>query len=627
MHEALRQRRSLLTVPSPAVAQMVRYDPLGLFDLLRDELGGSQAGVNLGVIDGGYIAANGQRRLLIAKPGAPPFDAGFSVALMTALEAARADIAAGRPAGDPANAAGDRPPLQVEFAGGHRIAVETASVIRRESVVNTVGSLALILPLLYLVFRSPWLVVVGSIPSAVSLVLVFGVLGATATTLSAAATASSAMLFGLGVDGVVLLYVAYAQAIRSGAEPAAAIDGLAGPASSMLLGMWTTAATFYGLTFVDFPSLEQLGSLIGHSMLACGVFTLVLVPALLPAARPARPPRALTLPRFAAWVCRRHRAVLVAALIATLAMAAAATQLRINPTLESLRAVTPGARLLQQIGPTFGIPDDVYVVLSSGADLEELLSANERLTAAIADALPAVAVQAPTRLLPSQVVQAHRQSMVQQRLVSAAAVNAALSSAEVAEGFRSGSFDPFRDRLPAMTEPRLRLSFDGYVSHGLADLIGRFVARRGDRWWLATYAFPRTAAEVATLERIVAGADPGSVLTGLPMVNRELAERFMPEFVRGVAIGSTVVVMLVLMAFRNWRLSLLSLAPTAVGLIWAAGGSQSSARTSICSRSSPSSPSSASVSTTASTWCTASRSTGTHRAPSPSSRRSFSSRP
>ena len=96
------------------------------------------------------------------------------------------------------------------------------------------------------------------------------------------------MLFGLGVDGVVLLYVAYTHALDQGREPGAAIDGLTGPSYSMLLGMWTTAATFYGLVFVDFPSLEQLGRLIGHSMLLCGALTLVLVPASLPRKRRRR---------------------------------------------------------------------------------------------------------------------------------------------------------------------------------------------------------------------------------------------------------------------------------------------------------------------------------------------------
>ncbi len=280
---SLRGRRALLSVPSPAIAGMVRHDPLGLYDLLREQLGSAQAGINLGVTEGGYVASDLRSRLLIAKPSQPPFDAGFSRALMTRLDALRDEMGRHAPrAGEPVSPDEERPPLRVQFAGGHRIAVETESVIRRESILNTVGSLALILPLLFLVFRSLWLVLVGSIPSALSLVLTLGMLGFAGATLSTAATASSAMLFGLGVDGVVLLYVGYTLAVRAGAEPAAAIDGLGGPASSMLLGMWTTAATFYGLTFVDFPSLEQLGALIGHSMVICGILTLVMVPALLP---------------------------------------------------------------------------------------------------------------------------------------------------------------------------------------------------------------------------------------------------------------------------------------------------------------------------------------------------------
>ncbi len=42
----------------------------------------------------------------------------------------------------------DRPPLDVQFAGGHRIALEAEAVVKRESIINGAGSLALILPLL-----------------------------------------------------------------------------------------------------------------------------------------------------------------------------------------------------------------------------------------------------------------------------------------------------------------------------------------------------------------------------------------------------------------------------------------------------------------------------------------------
>jgi predicted RND superfamily exporter protein len=568
--DAVRGRRAMLAVPSPAIASMVRHDPLGLYDLLREQLGGAQAGINLGVTEGGYVASDLRSRLLIAKPVRPPFDADFSRALTTRLDAMRDEMRRAAPAGDTAGPEEERPPLQVQFAGGHRIAVETESVIRRESILSTAGSLALILPLLFLVFRSPWLVLVGSIPSALSLVLALGMLGFAGATLSTAATASSAMLFGLGVDGVVLLYVGYTLAIHSGAEPAAAIDRLGGPASSMLLGMWTTAATFYGLKFVDFPSLEQLGTLIGHSMVLCGLLTLVLVPALLPLRRPARTVRSLSMPRFAAWGDRRHTAILAVALVVTVLFAAAATRLRINPTLEQLRSVTAGAELLQRIGPMFGLPDDVLIVIASGTDLQELLESNERLHAALARALPGVAVQAPTALLPSQATQVRRRALVRERGPSASVAAAALIEAEKTEGFKPGSFDPFRERLPALLEPG-RLTYEGYVAHGMADLIGRFVARVDDRWLLATYAFPSRPEEVDALATLVREADPAATLTGLPLVNRELAGRFLPEFAKGLSIGTLIVAALVFVAFRNWRLSFLSLAPTAIGIVWAAG--------------------------------------------------------
>jgi predicted RND superfamily exporter protein/lauroyl/myristoyl acyltransferase len=572
LEEALRQRRSLLTLPSATVVQMVRYDPLGLFDLLRDELGALQAGVNLGATDGGYISADGQSRLLIAKPTRAPFDAEFSKQLLASLEALRRDRGRAKTSErDPASADDERPPLSAEFAGGHRIAVETESVIRREAIMNTIGSLALILPLLYLVFRSPWLVVVGSIPSAVSLVLVLGVLGAVGVTLSAAATASSAMLFGLGVDGVVLLYVAYTHAIRAGTDPNAAIDGLGGPSASMLLGMCTTAATFYGLLLVDFPSLEQLGALIGHSMLVCGPLTLILVPALLPRRRPSRPPRALAMPRFAAWVDRHTRLILVSALALTIVMALAATRLQINPTLDRLRAVTPGAIQLQQLGRTFGLPDEVYVVVASGDDLDQLLAANERLRSALSSALPAVAVHAPSSLLPSPDVQQQRQSLIRQRLGTSDSIATTLAKAETAEGFKADSFAPFLDRVPTLIDPSLRLTYEDYKAHGLDDLIGRFVSRHDGHWVLATYVFPQRPEDVAALERVVVTVDPSAILTGLARVNRELADRFLPELLKGLSIGTIVVIVLVVIAFRDVRLSLLSMVPTIIGLVWAAG--------------------------------------------------------
>jgi len=139
--------------------------------------------------------------------------------------------------------------MRVEFAGGHRIAVETEAVVKRESIFNSVGSLALILPLLFVVFRSLWLVAIGSLPSALSLVLVLGGLGFAGVRLSAAATGSAAMLFGLSVDGVVLLYVARQLALARQAD-ADTPSSIEGPSASMLLGMFVSPLFYWFTLFV-----------------------------------------------------------------------------------------------------------------------------------------------------------------------------------------------------------------------------------------------------------------------------------------------------------------------------------------------------------------------------------------
>ena len=149
------------------------------------------------------------------------------------------------------------PPMQVEFAGGHRIAVETEAVVKRESIFNSVGSLALILPLLFLVFRSLWLVVRR-----------LAAVGAVARRRARRARIPGRTAVGRrhrrGGDAVRSRRRRRRAALRrapAGARATASrrrhpVRASKGRATSMLLGMLTTAATFYGLMFVDFPSLR-----------------------------------------------------------------------------------------------------------------------------------------------------------------------------------------------------------------------------------------------------------------------------------------------------------------------------------------------------------------------------------
>ena len=66
-------------------------------------------------------------------------------------------------------------------------------------------------------------------------------------------------------------------------------------------------------------------------------------------------------------------------------------------------------------------------------------------------------------------------------------------------------------------------------------------------------------------------SNPAQTLTGLPLVNRELSTRFLPQFLKGLAIGTIMVIASLILVFRDWRLCALALLPTFAGLVWTAG--------------------------------------------------------
>ncbi len=563
--------RELLSLPSPEITQMVRQDPLGLFQLLRDQMQGASAAFAIDPSRRGYVTKDGRSRLVLAKPARPSFDTDFSKQLFARLDSFSSSLS------KPASADGDEalPPLQVQFAGAHRISLETEREVKAETVWNSVGSLTVILPLLFIAFRSWWLVAVGALPSAVAMLAVLAAYAAAGVTLTAAATGAAAMQFGLGVDGVVLLFVAFRQRVSDGLTADAAATSLGEPSSSMLLGMWTTAATFYGLMFIDFPSLQELGALIGHSMVLCGIFTLIQVPALFP-----RRVKKMTPPMTSWWLSRlvfRHAtAIIWTAVAVTVALGLASLWLRVDPSLDRLRSSTKAAEIEENVAKRFGLPRDVYLILARGSDLESLLVGNERVVDEIHQAMPTVSLHAPTSLLPSQARQAQAAAQIDAAHLDVTTVREHLASAAQAAGFREDTFAPFLERLPRLLDTRsqARLTYDGFREKGLQDLLGRTIVREhgttGD-YVLATYVYPTNDADVDMLRAIAARHSDRMTLTGMPEVNRELKARFTPEFLKGLTVGTVLVIALIIYSFRRLDLTVLAMVPTVLALIWGAG--------------------------------------------------------
>jgi uncharacterized protein len=567
MADALTRARETLALSSPEVKAYIQQDPLGLLPILRDRLQGTRALASFDPTQRGYVSADGRSRLIIAKPVRPPFDTAFCKRLFGRLSQVEA---AARKAAEPGGGeTADRLPVTVEVAGGYRISLEAERVIRREMIVNSLSSLFALLLLVYATVRTFWIFLYGAVPLLLAGLITLGVNGLGGP-LSPVAGGSSAMLFGLGVDGVVLLYLRYLEERHAGLGPEDALGRAAGTASGILLAYTTTAATFFALLVVDFPILDELGMLIGVGILACATLLLVLLPCLVGFTGTKRT-RVVSTVWLGGIVERHGRAILAGAVVMTIGLGAAATRLHLNPSLEKLQTRTAGTDVERTLADRFSLPRDIVIALGEGPALDPLLESASRLSAAAARDLPSVALSAPDVLLPSAAEQDRVSELVARAQLDSGAVAANLERAAVAAGFRPGVLQPFVARLPAMLNPSTRLTYEGLVGHGLTPLVSRFVAHTPQGYLVAVYMYPKTTADLGRLEAVVRSHAPSFQLTGIPLVNRELAESVAPQFATGVGVGLLVVTVLILVAFRNVRDTLLAFLPTVIGLVWSAG--------------------------------------------------------
>jgi predicted RND superfamily exporter protein len=562
----LLEARAQLALPSADIKRLVQQDPLRLLPILRDAMSGGGLPLPFDPSEPGYVSDDHRHRLVIAKPTRPPFDTEFAKQLNGKLDALAAEARAASAQG--AGATDARPPLDVQEAGGYRAAAQTEAVIKRESIISTISSLAVIVLLVLVVFRSTRPLAAVFLPILLAALVTVALYGLFRP-LSTAVAGSAAMLLGLGVDGTLLLYIMYVQQRRDGRAPPAAVAGLAPFAASVSIGLVTTAATFFGVVPVDQPALAELGSSVGLGVIVCGVFAVIVVPALVSRA-PAERARDFRAPRFARQVARWRRPILIAGALVTVIAAVGASRLHLVLTVDRLEPKIPAIAIEKDIARRFHLPEDTLFVLAQGPALEPLLDAHEQLVGRLAGA-GGPPIGSPAMLLPSEKSQRDTMSRVAAAGLSPERVRDALERAGRAAGFRDNSFQPFLARLPALIGPDTRLTRDGYRAHGLGDLLSRFVTERAGVVTTVAYVTATSASDLDRVEQAVRAIGPPLRLTGIALVNRELEQRFRPDFLTGAVIGVAGVAVLLAIGFRRILLVPLALLPTGLGLLWSLG--------------------------------------------------------
>ncbi|MEM6455480.1 MAG: MMPL family transporter [Acidobacteriota bacterium] len=566
------------------------HDPFGLalplFERLQgDALGGSQFDPSTG-----YLIDSGQRFLLmLLKPELPAADLDFSRRLLADLAERQAAVDAAWN-DDMADEFGPPPPLR--FAGGYAIALGDSDLIVRDMLIGAVVALVGVVVLFTVAFGRPVAALIAFVPLFAGLVYAAGFASGVFGRLNSATSAFAALLVGLGIDFVIVLYARYAETRAAGETHSEALDRLSRfTAPSVLLGAVTTAATFFAFLISDFRGLSDLGLLTGAGILLLVVTVFTLLPALLTwlggaAAGDQFRLRAFGIDGLIGLSLRRPRAVLIALAVATVVFGVGLPRVHYDDRITTMRSQdNAGARDQSAIMEAFGLRFTPMLIRIDGRNEAEVLARAQELVpdvASMVDGDRLARVDGIARLVPDPA----DQRVILDRLAAAALdradlrarAEAALTSAGLAPGPFAKGLDAFADALTLDGPLGLRDIVDG----PLGRVAGRYVAfvpddevaDDGVALSLLVYAYPPAATwqrgPPADLMNRIA-EDDWATVTGAAVISRVLKAQVWKDAAVAGVLGLVLVFLLMFWDLGTMRDAIVALLPLLLGLVWMLG--------------------------------------------------------
>lgn len=576
-----REIRQTLETPQAVVTkELVTRDLLGVLPLLLRHLGSSPESLSVDTASGYYLSSDHSLLVILAHPTSPAQDIGFDEKLFADLEA-RVALVRERVAQEWEVELARVP--TVEFGGGHRIALEDASLIRRDAILNSLTSFLGVSLLLVVAFRRWQAVAVTTAPLLSGLALTFVLAGVFFPTLSSAAAGFSALLIGLGIDFSIVLYSRYCEARARGSSLIEAWEESAGEAGpAIFLGAITTFATFYAFLVTRFAGLKELGLLTGTGILFLAFSALFLVPALTTWGRrpqPVPPPIPwFPAEKILAWTQTHRRLLVFATILALAASAILIPGLEFDDDVRHLRSPSNrGVAVQEEVARAFGQGFNAMVVRLEAPDEFSLLHKTQQLVGELKrlqERGVVARVESVATWVPPLASQQEALTWLAGEGIVAEQVTGALKRALDREGLVVDEFAPGLQLVRAMLAPGGPVSYELWRGTPLETLIQRSL-HHGEGYVstaVTVYAPPGKWRREAPPELVaLVQKTPGATLVGVNVLAQHLRQVVRRDALWAAALGLVAVVFLLFAQLRRWDDALFCLLPVALGLPLAAG--------------------------------------------------------
>ncbi len=567
-----KNKRVLVSQASFAMKDLIRIDPLEMRWLFMEKWRSGMKGMEFDASSPFLLSRDGYSLLIVTEPLRPASDLSFSNALMERLEefVSRAIPEGGRG-------------IKVSFTGAHPIATSEAKTLRFDMQSSFITSLILVLLLFLFVYRRWVTLLFVGLPLFGGIQLTMGIASLTLRSLNLLTSAFAAILVGLGIDFALHLYDRYQQERASGKDISTSMETtLTETGSGIWTGAFTTIFAFATLYFSRVQGIVELAFIVSVGLL-CALLCITFV-----------------LPSFLIWVDRRKRPyayppvhtfrfhtlssllerypspILYGLMGITLFFLFFAFQLKVERDFRNLRPKEISSlEGFERMAKAFGSGRWEAMVIQEGEDLAALLTKEEEIARLLKryqregkiDSFLSLSSLLPSPEKQERIGNAIRASIDLKK------VREDLIRALKGNGF---DLDEFRDILQGLEalclgkekifrpEDLLASLEQSPLKKGVEPLLQR---REGRYRIVSPIYYQKGKLSLDQLEKDL----PSVSITGAEKVESEIRRVVREDLFLLTPIALLIILLLVFSHFRRWKITLFTLMPLTMGLIWMLG--------------------------------------------------------
>ena len=538
--------------------------------------------------EGVWVSADGERTLLVAQTAAAGSDTDAQELALGAIR--RAFAAACREFAAPDTAASEAagpPPCQVQMnlSGPPVFAVAARAKIQHAAVRLSIASSALVVALLFVVYRSSLMLVLGLLPVATG-----ALTGIAVVALGFGAVHGLTLGFGITLIGESVDYSIYffTQSATGALNRASPHSWQRRQWPIVRLGMLASVFGFASLLPSGFPGLAQLGVYSIGGLIAAAAVTRFVLPELLPRLIAIRDitPWGSRLEHLLRPMRRMSGAALWGMALATAGIAVSLLyQQRDTLWNRELSSLSPiplsDQRYDAKLRGDLGQASALDLVVISGLDLESVLRGAERAARSLAPLIDEKVIggfDSPASYLPSLATQGARRDSLPEPSV----LRDNLAKATAGLAIRSEQLAPFLDDVESARRGALITPQD-LRGTSLAAGFGALVLHQRDRWnaLLPLHAADAAAPDIdlARVKQALDGAGSSDAqLLDLKRESDALYRSYLHEAIRLSLAGLAAIVALLWVALRSPVRAARVLAPLILAVLCVA------AALSLCAR-------------------------------------------